>query len=169
VDATWLDPSVGPVLQRHGVHSALNADLFLPDGHVIPPGGSIQLFMDFAINAAGSGPPSYALLLGTTPGSTPIGGINLPLNLEPLVLASLLGQLGPYLLNSPGTAVAQTLPCIGYCGPSAGVVGHSTAAGIILVHPGAPALSGLPIYVAGMAYSQGVLWAATQLEQIIIG
>lgn len=170
IEVRWVDPVAGPQTRRHGVHRSSAADLFLPDGKVIPAGGSLEARLQFATvvpTAPLQGPRQYALLIGTRPGQTFANFNVIPLDVEPLVMASLQGQLGPFLVNSPGVPTPVPAVCGGYCAPGTGV-GPFVAPGIVLNNPNIPALVGRELHLAGILFDSANVLAATQLEVVRI-
>jgi len=147
VRTTWNDPVAGATSVSHGVRAAGSGiDLHLYDGHVVPSGGSIDMAVAVADFAAA---PFYAIALGVQPGSTPLpGGVDVPLAIDGLVLASLQG-LGGLLTNH-----------VGVVPPATGVFG-----GIRLAHPGLPSIAGVEVRAAAVSFD-GVAFGASQPELV---
>ena len=167
VEASWNDPAIGPTTGRHGIQisSATALDLHFPGGRVLAPGGSIPARI--AVNQPGffSAPTwSYALAVGFLPGSTALpGGTIVPLVPDALVLASLANGIGGLLTGHVGTTTSQGVYC------AHGITSYPVATGMVLAHPGPPALLGLTLRVAVFALdpATGTL-AASQPEEITL-
>ncbi len=166
VQIDWLDPFVGAASVRTGIRGSnlgFGADLHLPAGRTVAPGGSLDVYADIP---ALSGAPSFFLLVGYQPGSTTVpGGAVVPLVPDELVLASLAGSLAPYLPGASGTAVPFGPACAGYCGP--GTIATSLASGISVTHPG-PVASGLVLRLALVAFVAPGQWIPTQGQEITL-
>jgi hypothetical protein len=156
----------GPVIREIGVRDYGRADLHLPDGHVVPFGSSIRVWLAFSSISVGMpASPAYALFLGTAPGTTPLpNGTLAPLAVnDPLVLASISG-LGGLLTNHVGTATEVTGICL--CDPHPGAY---ESPDITLAHPNALGLSGAAIRIAGIVFEPSTgEWGASQPETIFL-
>lgn len=163
VIVNWNDPQVGPSRRVLGIHTSATSDLHLPGGHVVPLGGSLQTVSQFNFNAQ-MAQPQTRVLIGYEEGVTPISATRtLPLALDPLVLASLAGQLNPLLQTSTGTQANGQPLCTGYCSPSS-APGTFTFE-VNIVHPGA-AFSGLELRVAAVSSILNGEVQSTQSERI---
>ncbi|HYC77704.1 MAG TPA: hypothetical protein VEI02_08770 [Planctomycetota bacterium] len=178
VELQWNDPVVGAASRRHGVTWTYGADLHLPDGHVVPFGGTLRTYSNFAPNAVGTGPLGHALILSASAVPTPLGpttppgALQFPLAVDAFAIASVTGGLAPFLTNSPGTATpAGLVGSCGYCGPSGGLFyPPSIANGVDLVHPNLAILSGFTLEATSVAFSPaGAILGVSQVERITLG
>jgi hypothetical protein len=170
--AVWADPGTDMVETRtHGIRRAdSRLDMHFPAGRVVPMGGSLPTFLamsDFIPQPQGSayGVPYYLFVLSSGGGSTHLSAtMILPVpGTDPLVIASILTDLGGHLQNNVG----QALPDLSSGVPS--YIGLSTAPYCTIVHPGLPSLSGSQLHAAALAFDpvSGLL-GTSQPEEIIL-
>ncbi len=157
-----------PLLEIAGprpTNTLLTADLFFPLGRQVPLNGALPIDVRGKADSPffqwmNPSNTSFALLFSLTPGSIPLpGGAVLPLGMDPLLAASVAGNLAPYLFNSPG-ALTPPNAILG----TDGVLGRG-----YFLHPG-PAVSGLAIQVAAVTYTPStwytVPWQASPLRTL---
>jgi len=160
VETAWIDPAVGPVVRRTGVrHYDGSANLVLPAGKVVPTGGSLPARL-MAIGTPA--PPVYMLLGSVGPGSIQLqNGVELPLSVDSVFIASVTSGLFGVLQNHAGALGFGPYPC-------GGCVAYPYAStDLAVVHPNVPVASGITIRIAGVVYEPVAgTWQATQGEEV---
>jgi len=157
VETRWFDPGTTTTMTvRHGIRNAWSIDMHFPAGRVLSPGGAISVFLG-TWDAVAYG---YAFALGLTPGTTILpGGVVAPIVLDPLVARSVLDGLGGLLTANVGTMTRTS------CGQGS----DTYAAGLGLRHPGSPALAGVVLRAASIAWTfDRSSFVASQPEEILL-
>jgi hypothetical protein len=160
VETRWLDPgTTTAMVVRHGIREAFDLELHLPGGRTIAPGATIPA----ELGTWDGVPVAYALVLGLAPGALVLpNGAVAPIVLDPLVVRSLADGLGGLLTANRGAMIPER------CGLAPGPVG-ATATGLGLTHPGSPALAGVVLRVAAVAWTANLgLFVASQPEEIAL-
>ena len=165
LEATYFDPGLSSATVARGGIQALGSrvDLHLPDGRLLPSRGKLGFHVGLTDFPSGAGQePFCGVLIGIDTGSTPLaGGITVPLVADPLVVSS-LGGLGGQLTNNIGI-VPNLLPSGGFFG----YAGTKTDAA--LSHPGIPAVSGLTVRAAALAFDPTLtVFGSSQGEDVLL-
>ena len=162
VTAHFFDPGVGAVVTtRSGIRDFDSlVDLHRLGKREIGPGETVEFGITFVNFPLGVPAPSYFLMFGGAPGTTPLpGGGTLPLALDGLVNASLAGIV-PGLVGNIGTVPNQIPSPLFF---------HGTVRGITMTHPSIPAASGLTLRVGVLGLDQGLtVWEGSQPEEIVL-
>lgn len=167
VRAIYYDRGAGSsVVTRSGVQVlGSRVDLHMQGGHDLVRGTPLRVAVsltEFPPPGPYGADPFYAVMVGFQPGTTPLaGGIELPLVLDGLAVASITTQLGGLLANNVGQVPNEF-------GPST-LFYEGATGNITMAHPNVPALTGLILRMAAVGVdASGSVWGASQPEEFVL-